>query len=163
MNYNQLNQTYDYWRKEIAPHLVNHFNVINFEEYLKRFAYTPHGRWIRDGIMVKISRIGFAIDPEKFLAKYKSQCITYNSPIKAEDGVQRIIYQISPTLHIELALWIWIEHEVVQSYGSVFVCYNNHDEYLKFLDELYKLRRTGNTEDKPTQAGFSGMFNSKET
>lgn len=158
MNYDHLNQVYDYWRKDIFPHLEHHFHAVSFEDYLKRFAYLPSGKWIRDSETVKLSRVGFAIDPKKFVTKYKAHCVTYNAPAKPEEGVQRVIYQMSPTLHLEMAVWIWVEHDNLQAYSSVFICYNDRAEYTKFMDELYKIRRTGNTEDKQVKAGFLGMI-----
>lgn len=157
MNYDHLNKIYDYWRKDILPHLVHNFNTTSFEDYLKRFAWLPSGKWIKDGEKVKINRSGFAVDPVRFVKKFKDKCVAYNAPVKPEDGIQRVIYQISPTLHLELALWIWMEYDVMQSYGSVFICYHDEKEYLDFVDELVKLRRTGNTEEKHTRAGFLGV------
>lgn len=103
---------------------------------------------------VKLLRTAFAVDPEKLCEMYKDNCVTYNCPVKAEDGIQRVIYQVSPTLHFEAALWIWVEHDVVNSYASVFVCYHEEEEYLKFLDVIWEMRREGNTEEKQRHPGF---------
>lgn len=68
--------------------------------------------------------------------------------MKPEDGLQRIIYQISPTLHVELCLWFWVENKELQQYGSVFAACNDESEFLRFVDDLYKkMRKTGDTED----------------
>jgi hypothetical protein len=60
---------------------------------------------------------------------------------------------MSPTLHVEFAFWVWVERNEVQSYGTAFACYHTEKEYLDFVDELWEIRREGNTEDKHT-AGF---------
>lgn len=157
MNYNHLNKVYDYWRKELLPHLTHNFTITSFDDYLKRFSFLPSGKWLKDFEKIKLNRMVFVIDPKKFIKKYKHSCIAYNSPIKPEDGFQRIIYQISPTLHVEIALSIWIEHDNIHSYASVFACYHDEEEYLKFMDDLYsKMKREGNTEDKPIATGFAG-------
>ena len=159
MNYDHLNQVYDYWRKDIRPYLSHNFTVTSFDDYLKRFAYLPSGHWLREMELVRLNRLGFAIDPEKFVKRYKDACISYNAPMKPEDGIQRIIYQLSPTLHVEMALWVWMEQEVVQSYGSVFACYHVEEEFAKFTDELYhKMLKKGNTEDKRKPAGFADFL-----
>lgn len=148
MNYDHLNTVYDFWRKDILPNLTHTFTVDSFNEYLKRFSFLPSGKWLRDMEKVKLNRIGFAIDCKKFSKEYKDYCVAYNAPVKPDDGLQRIIYQISPTLHVEMAMWIWVEHKELQQYGGIFACYNDEQEFLNFVDELYrKMRKKGNTED----------------
>ena len=107
---------------------------------------------------VKVSRVPFAMIPEEFTKKYKSFSVTYNAPVKPEDGIQRAIYQISPTLHLEAAFWAWIENKVINAYVMVIVCYHDEIEYLNFVDELYKMRRVGNTEDKSLPPGFADLI-----
>ena len=148
MNYDHLNMGYEFWRKDILPNLTHNFTVDSFHEYLKRFAFCPSGNWLREMERVKLNRVGFAVDSEKFVKKYKNYCVAYNAPVKPEDGLQRIIYQLSPTLHAELALWIWVENKKLQQYATVFVCYNDEQEFLHFVDDLYKkMRKHGDTED----------------
>lgn len=154
MNYDHLNQVHEYWRNDIFPHLVHRYPVVSFEDYLRRFSFLPSCKWIQKMERVKLARVPFAINPQEFVKKYKSHCITYNTPAKPEDGIQRVIYQMSPTLHFEAGLWVWIENKVVNSYIMIFVCYNEEKEYLSFIDELYSMRRTGNTEDKTSLPGF---------
>lgn len=154
MNYDNCNKIQEYWRKKLSPFIHHNFTVTSFDDYLKRFSFLPSGKWLRDMECVKLSKLSFAVDPERFIKKYHDRCVTYNCPIKLEDGFQRIIYQISPTLHLESGVWLWVEHEYVQSYISLLICYNNEDEYSDFINEIWKIRREGNTEDKPTQAGF---------
>ena len=164
MNYNHLNKVYTYWRKNILPHLAHTFITSSFDDYLKRFSFLPSGKWIKDVENFKIHRIGFAIDPEEFAKKYKDCCVTYNTPIKPEDGIQRIIYQISPTLHVEMSLWVWIEHDNLYSYGSLFACYGDDTEFKHFVDDLFeKMSRTGNTEDKSNLGFLSGLGNQDVT
>lgn len=158
MNYNHLNKVYSYWRKKIVPHLSHNFTVSSFDDYLKRFSCLPSGQWIHDLDELKLNRVGFAIDPEKFVKKYAQYCVTHNAPTKVEDGIQRVIYQLSPTFHIEMGIWIWIEHDEIQSYGSLFTAYKDESELLEFADELYsKMKREGNTEEKSTPSGFLGL------
>jgi hypothetical protein len=148
MNYDHLNKIQSYWIKEIFPNLVHTFNVTSFDDYLKKFSFLPSGKWIHDFEKVKLGRLIFAVDPKKFSKKYKECCVSYNSPLRPEDGFQRAIYQFSPTLHCEAAFWVWIEQEKIQSYASLLICYNDETEYLKFLDDLYKIKRDGNTEER---------------
>ena len=55
-------------------------------------------------------------------------------------------------------MWIWIEHDEIQSYGSLFAAYKNAEEFMDFSDELYsKMKREGNSEDKEKQPGFLGL------
>ena len=160
MNYNNLNSVYDYWNKDMLPYLSHNFTVASFDDYLKRMAYLPTCKWIYDGEKIKITRIPFAIDPKKFVKKYKDVCVTYNCPIRPEDGFQRIIYQISPTIHLEISIWIWIEHKVLQSYAFVFICYHDENEYFKFVDDIHKMRREGDTEEKNVKGGFASLIDS---
>ena len=159
MNFDHLNTVYDFWRKDILPNLSHNFTVDSFNEYLKRFAFLPSGKWLKEMDRVKLNRIGFAVDCKKFAKEYKDCCVAYNAPVKPEDGLQRIIYQISPTLHIEIAVWIWMENTELQQYGGIFACYHDETEFLAFVDELYrKMRKKGNTEDV-ANPGFSGFLN----
>ena len=160
MNYDHLNTVYDFWRKNILPNLSHHFAIDSFNEYLKRFAYLPSGKWLKDMEKVKLNRIGFAVDCAKFVKKYDGCCVAYNAPVKQEDGLQRIIYQFSPTLHAEMAVWIWVENEALQQYGTLFACYNDEKEFLALVDFLYReMRQTGDTTktEKPGFAGFSTL------
>jgi hypothetical protein len=157
MNYNHLNKIHEYWHDKVLPNISHNCTVTSFDDYLKKFSFLKSGRWLKEMVSVKIHRMGFVVGPEAFTKNYKSKCVTYNAPMKPEDGLQRIIYQISPTLHVEFALWIWMEHDIVNSYGSVLVCYNNEKEFNQFMDELYLIKRTGNTEDKPVKTGFAGF------
>jgi len=160
MNYDHLNNVYEFWRKDILPNLTHAFTVDSFNEYLKRFAFLPSGKWLKEMDRVKLNRIGFAVDSEKFVKKYREYCVAYNAPVKPEDGLQRIIYQISPTLHVEIAIWIWMENKELQQYGGIFACYNDEQEFLVFVDELYKkMRKKGNTEDA-ANPGFAGFLKS---
>lgn len=161
MNYDHLNRVHTYWRTNLFPNLVHHFSVTSFEDYLRKFAYLPAGKWIRDMDKVKMTRVPLAVNPEEFAKQYKSKCVTYNSPIKPEDGVHRAIYQLSPSLHCEVAFYVWVENNELQSYAVPFACYNDEKEYLAFVDELWKIRRNGDTEEKqtgfrPLPGGFSG-------
>jgi hypothetical protein len=103
---------------------------------------------------VKIGRVLFAVTPVGLVTKYAKHCVTYNSPAKPEDGLQRAIYQLSPTLHFEAVFWVWIEQKKVHSYAMILSCYHEEKEFLEFTDELYKIRRIGNTEDR-MHAGFA--------
>lgn len=136
------------------PYFQHVFSTPSFDDYLRKFSFLPSGKWIRDLDHLKLTRVPFAVEPERLVKEYTKHCVTYNAPIKTEDGIQRVIYQMSPTLHFEAAFWVWIEHKIVQSYASLFVCYHNEDEYTDFIDAMYDLRREGNTEDKPTHPGF---------
>lgn len=162
MNYDDLNKIYSYWHKKIAPNLEHKFTTSSFDDYLKKFSFLPSGRWLKDFDGVKLARNLFAIDLDKLVKKYKDCCVTHTSTIKPEDGVNRAIYQLSPTLHMEAAFFIWIEQEEISSYAGVFICYHNDEEYRGLLDELYKMRKEGNTDDKKKRAGFADFLTPSE-
>lgn len=159
MNYDTFNKIFDYHRKDIFPHLRHVFSATSFDDYLRRFSFLPHGKWLRDMEKVKVSRVTLPLDPVKLVKKFKDKCVTYNSPSKPDEGYQRAIYQVSPTLHFEMTMWIWIEHEEIQSYAFLIVCYNDEQEYNKFVDTIWDLKREGNTEDKRTPYGFNALLN----
>ena len=163
MNYDDLNKIYMYWRKKIAPNLEHRLTVSSFDDYLKKFSFLPSGKWLKDFDSVKLTRNLFAVDPEKLAKKYKDCCVAYNAPSKPEDGVQRVIYQISPTLHMEAALWIWVEQEELNSYAGVFICYRNDEEYHEVMDELYKMRKEGKTDERRKNPGFADFLDKSET
>jgi len=156
MNYDNQTKVHDYWRAKISLHFSHKFTAISFDDYMRRFSFLPSGKWLRDMECIKITRVFFQLDPVAFVEKYAKQCVTYNAPVKQEDGIQRVIYQISPTLHVEAAFWVWMEQEVIQSYAALFACYHDEAEYGKFLEELYPIRRIGNTEDTAPK-GFGGF------
>jgi hypothetical protein len=155
MNYDHNNKIFNYYRDNIFFQLSHNFQAVSFDDYLKKFSYIPSGKWLQDMEQVKFMRVPLAIHPERLVKKFKNKCITYNSPLKPEDGLQRAIYQYSPTLHFEVAFWIWVEHDIVQSYASIIVCYNNETEFDNFLHILWEMRREGNTENKPQPTGFN--------
>lgn len=158
MNYDHLNTIHNYWRKKVFPNLVHSLTVSSFDDYLKKFSWLPSGKWLRDFDGVKLSRVPFAIDPEKFTKAYKDNCVSYNAPSRPEDGFQRVIYQFSPTLHAEVAFWTWVENDELQAYGMMFLCYRNEEEMLNFVDAIYKLRREGNTETDRKEGGFAAFI-----
>ncbi len=155
MNYDHSNKIYEFYRNRLSSYFIHQFQAASFEDYLKKFSFLQSGKWLRDMEKIKISRIVFPIDPEKLAKKFSKQCVTYNAPAKPEDGLQRVIYQLSPTLHFETAFWAWIEHDIVQSYATILVCYNDDSEFDHFQEIVWKMRREGNTEDKPLPTGFN--------
>lgn len=158
MNYDHVNKVHEYWRETIFPNLQHHFCAASFDDYLKKFSFIPSGKWIQKLEKVKLNRIPIVVDPKQFVEKYKPYCVTYNAPVRPEDGIQRAIYQLSPTLHFEAAFWIWVEKNEVQSYVACFACYNDEKEYLKLVDDLWELRREGDTTEKMTGfSQFAGM------
>ena len=158
MNYDNLNKIHEFWRKTVLPRLKHIQNISSFDDYLKRFSFLPSGKWLQDGEKIKLARVAFAIDMDKFTEEYAKNCVAYNSPSKTEDGFQRAVYQISPTLHVESAFWIWMENDKVQSYMTAFCCYHDEKEYFKFMDALYEIRMQGNTEDTKKPPGFLAGF-----
>lgn len=156
MNYDHLNKVHDYWVKEILPNLSHHIAINSFDDYLKQMSILPCGKWLKEFDSVKIVRVPFSVDPAEFSKVYKEHCVAYCCPSKPEDGLHRIIYQLSPTFHIESAVWIWVENEIVQSYMSLFICFKDREELLKFFDAVLPMRRTGNTEENP-MTGFAGL------
>ena len=100
----------------------------------------------------------FPIDVKKFVEKYRDNCVNHYSPARPEEGFQRIIYQITTTLHIELCAWVWCEHNIVHSYAFATAVYHDELECSKFVGEIYEFRKTGDTENKPTPSGFAGAI-----
>lgn len=157
MNYDHLNQIHEYWVNKIFPNLHHYMPLTSFEDYLKRMSFIPSGKWLSDMDSVKILRVPFVVDPSSFSEMYKKHCVAYGCPAKPEDGVHRIVYQISPTLHVEGAVWIWIESKQVQSYMSLLVCFKEEKELKTFLEHIGSIKRRGDTEDNPNK-GFAGMI-----
>lgn len=159
MNYDNLNQVHEYWAAEIFPHLQHQMAITSFDDYLKKISFLPSFKWIRDFDSIKLLRVPFVVDPSAFAKQYKKHCVAYCCPSKPEDGLHRIIYQISPTLHIEGGVWIWIEADKqIHSYLSMFACFQEEKEVIKFFESIYPLRRTGDTEDTSTKSGFGGLM-----
>lgn len=157
MNYDTLNKIDEYWRTEIEPHFSHQFGITSFDEYLKRFSFLPSGKWLKDYNRVLFNRNIFVVDPARFAKKYEKYCVTHNSPLKPENGLQLVIYQLSPTLHLEVSYFVWLEHDVVNSYASVIACYHDEKEYLHLVNDLHKMKREGNTDDKRKPIGLGGM------
>jgi len=155
MNYDNFNDVFNYYNKNIFPYVSHNFPAISFDDYIRRFSYLSCGKWIRDMETLKISRVVIGIDPKKLAKKFRHKCVTYNFTTKPEEGYQRIIYQYSPTLHFEMTIWIWPEHNKINSYGFLIVCYNDIVEYKKFIKTIWKMRLTGNTDEKPIPTGFN--------
>lgn len=158
MNYDNLNTIYKHWRKDIYPHLACHMTITSFDDYVKRFSFLSSGKWLRDWDCAKLSRLGFAVNLEKFVKKYKDHCVSFSAGGKPEEGIQRIVYQISPTLHVEATVWMWMENDILQSYASLIACYHKEDEFLHFFDAVYSIRKEGNTEEKETAGGFANLI-----
>ena len=160
MNYDHLNTVYEFFRKDVLPNLTHSFNVDSFNRYLNLFSFLPSGKWLRDIEKAKLSRIDFAVDCKKLVRELKDKCVAYNTPIKPEDGRQRIIYQISPTLHIEVTVWIWMEQKDYSNMPRVLAAYNDEQEFLRWVDDIYKrMRKRGNTEDV-NNPGFADTIKS---
>lgn len=155
MNYDHVNKTYEYWMK-LRPLLTQRFQVSSFDDYLKKLSFCKSYKWLRDMETVKIARPPLAIDPEGFLELHKDKCIAFLPPLRPEDGMGRIIFQISPTLHVETVVLAWVENNTLQSYLALVICHRDDEELFSFLASLNHLRRSGNTEERNT--GFHGML-----
>lgn len=158
MNYDHLNKISEHLTNDLLPNFRHLQTVPSFDEYLKRFSFLPHGRWIRDLEMIKFGRNGFAVDSIKFAEMFKDKCVTYNAPGKPEDGIQRVVYQFTPKVHAEAAFWAWIEHDQLFYYASLFFCYGDEEEFAVLAKKLWEIRQQGNTEEKAPQTGFGGFM-----
>jgi hypothetical protein len=162
MNYDHVNQTYEYWTK-IRSLLTQKLQVTSFDDYLKKISFGKSYRWLREMEAVKIARPPLAIDPDAFIKKYGEKCVTVNPPIRPEDGMMRAIFQISTTVHVEAALMAWMENNKLQSYMALCICHKEDDELFEFLKTLKGMERTGNTEERgtgfhvPPASGFGGF------
>lgn len=158
MNYDHFDQVHTYWINKIFPNLEHNMTITSFDDYLRQVSSLPSFTWLKEARDISIIRLHLCIDPAEFTKQYKKHCVTYACPSKPEDGMHRIIYQISPTIHIEAALFIWVEKKKRQSYLSMFICYKDKKELIKFLEEIYPLRRTGDTSDASKEGGFGGLI-----
>lgn len=162
MNYEHLTKMHNRWKDDFFPYIDHSITVTSFDDYLKKMSFLPPCKWLRDLDQIKILRIQFACDPSKFAKHYQEKCVAYCSPARQEDGFQRIIYQISPTLHVEAAYWSWVENENAQAHLTLMAYFHDTKEFTEFLDTVYEFRCTGNTEDKPTPTGFAGFAPQKK-
>lgn len=153
MNYNHINYISDYWEKHIFPNLHHHMMVSSFNDYLKVMSGLPSCAWMQESI--KSTRIPFVVDPNKFVKEYANKCVAYANTNKPEDGLQRIIYQISPTLHLETALYVWVENEEVNAYLAMLACFKTEKELKHFFDDIRPMKMTGDTEETRIKAGFA--------
>lgn len=156
MNYTHLNRLHEHWQS-LSHYFTHNFTVTSFEDYIRKISFLPSCKWIQHMDSVKATRTLFVVDPEKFSKKYSKYCVTYNNPLKPEEGYQRVIYQMSPTLHVEAVFFGWMEHDNINSYVGTLSYYNDEKEYASFIKEMYKIKLEGNTEDKPKPSGFAGF------
>jgi hypothetical protein len=156
MNFDHLNKIHDYWIMEIFPNLSHYMSIGSFDDYLKQMSFLPSCKWLKESNQVKVLRVPFTVDPAQFSKEYQKHCVAYCCPTKPEDGMHRVIYQISPTLHIEAAVWAWVANERVWSYLSIFSCFKEEKELLEFFTKIAGMRCTGDTEEKPVR-GFGGI------
>jgi len=119
-------------------------------------SFTPHGKWIKEfgEFPSNITKIQMFIAPVQFVKKYEKQCVTFNPPLKPEEGFGKAIYQFSPTLHAETLLFCWYENNQVHSYITLLVLFKKKEELDKFVEEILPMRKVGNTEQR-THTGFS--------
>lgn len=160
MNYDHLHMTYDFWANDIRPLVQHRMQIPTFDAYLKEFSLTKSGKWLRMGTDIHIVRPPMALDPIAVGKKYEKNCVTFNAPSRPEEGMGRIIYQFSPTIHGEGWVFAWVENNTLNSYLTFLFCYNNEKEFTDLLTELQPLRRTGNTEERSTgfhPGGFAGL------
>jgi hypothetical protein len=163
MNYDHLNLITDYWKKNIFPNLTQHMVINSFDDYLKRMAYLPSCKWLSEFKSIKVLRSPSVVDPIAFTSRYKDKCLTFCCPVNPEGGFQTVVYQISPTLHLETNLMMWIERDEVKSYSSILACFRENDEFVEFLEDIKDIRKIGDT-DKETRGGFdpkAGMMGSR--
>lgn len=158
MNYDHANKIQKYLEEQIWPHLVHRFTTLSFDDYLKRFSRLPSGKWLADMEKAKVLRPAMSFNPETFFKRYNDNCVTYNTPLTPNDGIQRVIYQFSTTCHVEVVLWVWIEHDLIHSHLNSIVCFNDENEFNDLMTELAELKIEGNTEDKSPTLGFSNPF-----
>jgi hypothetical protein len=137
--------------------------VASFDDYLKRFSFLPSGKWLREMESVKVLRIPFSCDAPMFSSVFKKNCIAYCCPSDPEEGFHRAIYQISPTLHLEAAFWIWIQNEESQSYVSIMCCFQQERELEKFMHKICEYKKVGNTDDRSGTSGFAGLLQDKKS
>lgn len=155
MNYDHFNELNEYWIEKIKPLTEIKFNVGSFSSYLNQIGFLPTFKWLKSPDSCFITSHTLAISPEEYLQKYKNKIVTSYKPIKAEEGFQRFIHQISSTLHVESVMWAWVENNNVNSYLSTVICYKDKNEFDKFLKELWNMRRTGDSQSREN-VGFAG-------
>ena len=155
MNYNPLNKIYDRVREEVFTNVKSLCSARDFEDYMHRTHKSESE--LKE---YRIFPVPYYIEPLPFFKKYKERCVCYwagSDP--AKEGSLGIVYQLSPRLHVWARLHNWIEDEgnTIIFHLTVVVAFTQHDDFIKFLDDNYELRKTGNTEDiKPK--GFGGLL-----
>jgi len=154
MNFDEINKVYEHMRTAVYPNVQTLWNTVSTEEVLiDRYLSV-----IDDNRKYKLLAMPFLVSPEKFLKRWKENCIIfYNTPDPA-DGLMLFIHQISPTLHIHSRFFCWVENKIVYDYLACLVFHKDHKEAIKFIDGCYDLRQEGNTEDSTEHPGFLSAF-----
>lgn len=150
MNFDEINQIYEHIRNAVYPNVQTMWKNISTEEIL----IDKYLSIIDDNRKYKLLAMPYLLNTETFLKKHKQQCIIfYNTPDPA-DGLMLFIHQISPTLHIHSRLFCWVENKVVHDYLTSLVFHKDDKEAIKFIDDSFEFKQTGNTEESAEKPGF---------
>jgi len=155
MNFDHCNKTYEYIKTKLFPHVTIRANFIKFEDYLTAFSELPSGKWLRNEKSVILMRTHFLMNTEEFAKDYAKYCVSFyfigDDPTKI---TYRIIYQVSPELHLEVFVFTWMEKETVFSFAIANVVMKYSNKFIDFLKTLEKYKLTGNTSDASPLPGF---------
>lgn len=143
MNFDEINQIYEHMRKAVYPNVQSVWKEVSTEEVL----IDKYLAIVDDNRKYKLLCMPFLVDAEKFLKRHKERCIIYYNTPDPADGLMLFIHQISPSVHVHSRFFCWIENNEVHDYLACLVFHKDSSLAVKFIDETFDLRRTGNTEE----------------
>lgn len=154
MNFDDINKVYEHMRKAVYPNVQTRWDNVSTEDVL----IDKYLSVIDDNRTYKLLAMPFLVSTEKFLKRYKDNCIIfYNTPDPA-DGLMLFIHQISPTLHVHSRFFCWVENKEVHDYLACLVFHKDSKDAVQFIDECFDLKQIGNTEECDEHPGFLSAF-----
>jgi hypothetical protein len=148
MNYDQVNKLSDYILDEVIPLLHITHSYTGFGEYVDSFRRTKSGRWMKKYSIIPLFPATYCVNTVEFLTRFNKQMVCFYGNERPEDGMLGLIFQFTPTLHMNGKLYIWFEHEKVNSYIAPQILFDDIKEYLKFVNDNKDLKMLGNTQDR---------------
>lgn len=153
MNFTQINDVGNFINKHLK-YLHNHITCKSMDDYLNEIHFLKKFAWLKECHTVMRSHALYKT--EDFLKRFEKKCVSVYSPRTPEDGILKIIYQISPTIHLEASLFAWFEVNEVYSYIYFVAMFNNINEYIELLDSIKDIQQFGQTGEN--KLGFSNRL-----
>jgi len=153
MNFDDINAIYEHTSKTVYPYVKSVWTDVSTEgQLIGRYLISLKQRADTD---YKSFFVPYMFDTRLFLEKYTKQCIIYYNTTNPADGQMLFIHQLSPTVHLHSRYSCWMEHNRVHDYTASIIFTTDYDNAIKFVNENYNLRKTGNTENK--DLGFTPL------